>query len=83
MTRMTSKQEHRREQVENALAKLGPVVIWQQQIDLRINQAIQRQPNMRGLLEPALELTGRIVGDVQTASKHLGELHQDCERLGW
>jgi hypothetical protein len=83
MTRMTVSQERRRELVENALASLGPVVIWQQQLDLRISQAIQRDPTLRGLLEPALELTGRIASDVDTASKQLGEIHKDCERVGW
>lgn len=83
MTRMTSIQERRREQLESAMGKLGRSLIWREQLDLRINQAMQRDVALVPLLGPAIELLSQIVADVSGASNQLSELHRDCERGGW
>lgn len=83
MTRMTSSNEERREKIEDALAVLAPVPLWQQQVELRMTQAIERDRSLAPLLGPGIETVRQICAVVGRAGVALGEYHRECEQHGW
>lgn len=83
MAKLKREAEQHRAMVEDAMSRMGMVPIRQQELDLRIDQAIQRDQSLAPLLRPALELTREIRQDVQVAQRRLGEYHQMREQHGW
>jgi hypothetical protein len=83
MAKLHKDAEQHRAMIEDAMSRMGMVPIRQQELDLRIGQAIQRDGSLEPLLRPALELTREIRQDVQVAQRRLGEYHQLREQDGW
>lgn len=84
MTRMTTGREARREQVERALFGLGlAVVLLDDQVRLRVQQAVRRDAELGRLLNPALGELERVEGAMRAAMDVLGQQWQDHEGAGW
>ena len=83
MTRMTTQQELRREMIENAMGRIGAISIDQEQLDLRIKQAIHRDPSLRSLLEPVMDLTRAMMKNARAARNELGLAYLEYRKAEW
>lgn len=84
MTRMTTDKEARRAEVENALSAISTAgMLLDLQVRLRINQAIERDGHMAGLLGPSLQVLDRADHAIGLAKETLSSIWHAGESMEW
>lgn len=84
MTRMTVTKEATRAEVENALSAISTAgMLLDLQVRLRINQAIERDGRMAGLLGPSLQVLDRTDRAIDLAKATLSEIWHIGESQCW
>jgi hypothetical protein len=81
---MSNKQERARAEVENALMAISNAdVLLDNQVRLRIQQAIQRDPRMHNLLGPALEVVERAQHAIRLSKQVIAGVWENGEHRHW
>lgn len=84
MTRMTTDKEATRAEVENALSAISTAgMLLDLQVRLRINQAIERDGHMAGLLGPSLQVLDRADHAIGLAKETLSSIWHAGESMEW
>ena len=84
MTRMTEAKETTRAEVENALSAISTAgMLLDLQVQLRINQAIERDGRMSGLLGPSLQVLDRAERAIGLAKDTLSSIWYAGESMEW
>ena len=84
MTRMTVTKEATRAEVENALSAISTAgMLLDLQVRLRINQAVQRDGRMAGLLGPSLQELDRAEHAIKLAKTTLSNIWHTGESQCW
>lgn len=84
MTRMTDDKEATRAEVENALSAISTAgMLLDLQVRLRINQAIERDGHMAGLLGPSLQVLDRADHAIDLAKSTLSNIWHAGESQCW
>ena len=84
MSRMRTTQEDTRGQLEDTMGQLGvAMILLDDQVQLRLQQAIRRDHSLADLLTPALVELADIVAALQTAHSVLGQIWAEKSKQGW
>ena len=84
MTRMTSEREDSRGELEDALGQLGvAIILLDDQVQLRLMQAIRRDHSLSDLLSPALDELGDINAAMESARNILGQVWEKNQDSDW
>ena len=84
MTRMRTSQEDSRGQLEDTMGQLGiAMILVDDQVQLRIAQAIRRDHSLEDLLTPALTDLADINAAMLAAHGLLGKVWAEKSKQGW
>lgn len=84
MTRMCTSQEDSRGQLEDTMGQLGiAMILLDDQVQLRIAQAIRRDHSLEELLAPAMSDLADINAALLSAHGMLGQIWAEKSKQGW
>lgn len=81
--RLPPRRDHRRTQIETALARVISILLDMDEIILRNRQAIRRSPHVRDVLDPAVRRLEQMKHEMEQVKQELSEAWKNGQQDKW